>query len=236
MKRLIASLILLITLLIGWYFFVPESWLAPIVEPEQKAPVPELVIPEELFSPGPDVRDEKGNLIPTTIVGGNTWTTVNATVTDCPGLRFADGSEVGPNVEFYDTSARYGYYQNDASKGYGVVYTHKAVRDCKLCPEGFQVPTKADWDALFAALGTAADRGNLLRRKYGSPFAAGLGGRVDSYGSNYAGSIEFWWALDEAEVPGDRNAAWCPELKLKGELRMRPQDKKTANYVRCVKR
>ena len=238
MKRLVVALVLLVTLLVGWYFLVPGDWLLPVFAP---APAPEksapaVVIPPGLFAPGPEVTMPGGATRPTVVVGGKTWTTVNATVTDCPGLRFADGAEIGPNVEFYDTAARYGYYDDKPENGFGVVYTHKAVRTCDLCPEGFGVATRADWEALFAALGTAADRGKLIMRRHGSPFAAGLGGRVDSYGSNHAGSIEFWWALDQAEAPGDRIAAWGPELKYRGEVLMRAQDQRTANYVRCVKK
>ncbi len=228
-------MIILVILLLGWYFFVPETWLEPIVAPDPIAQTPEVLIPEGLFQPGPEVRLGPNERVPTTIVGGNTWMTANAKVTDCPELRFGDGSEIGPYIEFYDGAARYGYYQNKDSLNYGVLYSHAAVQSCQLCPAGFRVATKADWEKLFAALGGAADRGKLLRRRYGSPFAAGLGGRIDDYGSVLGGRFEFWWAMDEAVSPGEVAMAWGPELQGNGEVRIRAQDQRIGNYVRCVK-
>lgn len=239
MKKIITSFSVLLLGLLGWYFLLPQTWLEPIVEAPVADEKPEVLIPPDLFTPGPDVMDANGELLSTNRIGGLVWTAANARVTTCgagtAGMRFANGAEKGPSVAFYDKLPRYGYYQNDPSKNFGVLYNHAAVRECNLCPEGFRIATKADWSTLFASLGTAADRGKFLMRRYGSPFATKMGGRVDSYGSVLGGSFVFYWAADQAPALGGSQMAWGPEIRRNGEVQIRQQNVQTACYVRCVR-
>lgn len=239
MKRLIVLFTILTLLLLCWYFLVPSSWFTAISEPSTPEQAPEVVIPDGLFIPGPDVLDDEGNRYASVLIAGRTWLASNSRITRCGAentiMKLADGKEKGPGVDFYDTAPRYGYYNGDTTHGYGTLYTHAAVVNCKLCPTGFRVAGKADWETLFAALGAGADRGKLLMKRYGSPFGAILGGRVDGYGPVLGGRYVFWWSAERATLKGDKKSAWGPELQGNGEVLIRQQDTRTANYVRCIK-
>lgn len=242
MKRLIYLFITLTICFLAWYFLLPERWILAIantVENKSVTRKPDIVIPDSLFLPGAEVVDAEGNVFGTVKINGVSWLDANARVKNCYSdstvMDFADGGENGPHVALYSLSPRYGYYAGDKDKSYGVLYTYAAVRDCNLCPQGFRVATKADWEHLFSALGTAPDRGKFLMKKYGSPFAANLGGRADSYGSVLGGQYGFWWASDRIPTKSNNPIAWAPELRLNGEVYFREQPQRTAHYVRCVR-
>jgi uncharacterized protein (TIGR02145 family) len=194
-----------------------------------------------LFQPADTVLDSDGHKYPTCMIGEQTWLGQNLRVESCNAsdgmeMSWGDGLEKGPGVSFYSQKPLYGYYLGKSSLGYGTLYTYAAVKQCNLCPEGFRVATKADWETLIEAIGPESDRSKKLFSSYGSPFHAGLGGRVDSYGSVLGGRLEFWWT---GGSPGSPQTlyykVWAAELGRNGEVRIKKQDVRAANYVRCVK-
>jgi uncharacterized protein (TIGR02145 family) len=46
---------------------------------------------------------------------------------------------------------------------YGRLYTHDQIMQSDFCPEGWRVPTEADWDALIAYLGGSAVAGGKMK-------------------------------------------------------------------------
>ena len=112
-----------------------------------------------LFSVGNGVLDIDNNYYPTIIINGVEWMQQNLTVS-----RFANGESIANNLD--DTSwgvteegAFYQYYPE-----YGKLYNWFAVSDLNgLCPTGWHVPTKLEWNSLINSLGGGQAAGGKLK-------------------------------------------------------------------------
>ena len=94
---------------------------------------------KSLESPPSYAIDIHGQFIPTIKVGELQWTAANLSVT-----YYRDGSAIpASDVFVYDN------LEANADK-YGRLYSWTAVNSGKLCPVGWRVPTKADWESLLA--------------------------------------------------------------------------------------
>lgn len=98
------------------------------------------------------VSDADGNIYDTIVVGTQCWMKENLKTT-----RFTDGSAIlkvtSDSVWHYqDTSvAAYCWYNNDSianSALYGALYNWKVVDSQNLCPIGWHVPTKDEWETM----------------------------------------------------------------------------------------
>ena len=109
----------------------------------------------------PDVQygtltDIDGNIYRTVTIGTQTWMAENLRTS-----RLNDGTKLTHAVTFndwkYANSATFGMYNNytnaDTIATYGYFYNWKAVETGKLAPEGWHVPTKAEWDILINSIG-----------------------------------------------------------------------------------
>ena len=111
------------------------------------------------------------------------------------------------------------YYDNDPANGkiYGKLYNWYAVSDWRgLAPEGWRIPSDADWSKLVKLLGGRRVAGGKLKSTYywKSPntaatnetgFTALPGGYRYFDGTfNYIGSIGNWWSATESNT----NSAW----------------------------
>lgn len=237
MRWLAIVLVLFVGIFTIWYFFVPDYVLNQEYA-QTNAADPVRAAIDTLFIAAEPVTDRAGNVYPTVMVHGQRWMAANLRTTGCNAddgtkMSWADGGEKAPHIPLYSMEPKYGYYDGNAELGYGVLYTYGAVERCQLCPEGWRVANKKDWEILFAAIGPESFRGKKLKASAGSPFNAPLGGRVDGYGAVLAGRFQFWWTLDAVTYNG-YGEAWGAELKPNGEVAIIPQAKRTANYVRCV--
>jgi uncharacterized protein (TIGR02145 family) len=118
---------------------------------------------DEAQYPGPrhafgTMTDQEGNRYRTIAIGTQTWMAENLRAT-----KYNDGAEI-PNEksnsrwETLSTPA-YTWYWDDRDahrKTDGALYNFFAVETGKLCPSGWHVPTKADWDMLGVFLGEQA--------------------------------------------------------------------------------
>lgn len=105
----------------------------------------------------PTVTDIDGNVYKSVKIGDQIWTVENLKTT-----RYNDGTSI-PNVISDEDWLRAGddqmgarcYYNNDPELGkvYGGLYNWYAVNTGKLAPEGWHVPTNAEWVKLIIALG-----------------------------------------------------------------------------------
>ena len=138
------------------------------------------------------------------------------------------------------------YYHNDLSNGakYGKLYNWYAVNDPRgLAPEGWRVPTDAEWTELTYYLtinGHIEIEGNALKSRskwvrgkdaYGWN---GLPGGNRSYNGNFdfVGSRGVWWSSSE-ETKLD---AWGRGLGHKSDPVYRSQGNKNFGFsVRCIK-
>ncbi|MEN0006157.1 MAG: FISUMP domain-containing protein [Bacteroidota bacterium] len=196
--------------------------------------VTEIVANETTF-----VEDAAGNKYPTVQIGEQVWLAedLHTTVFDCADsvkVKFTNGLERGPGVKFYDATPRYAYYNNNKDTYTGIIYSYGAITSCQLCPEGYRIPTKADWETLVSTLGGKMEAGKKLLKGGSSGFNAEMSGRIDDYGSVLGDEYCFWWSTD-LDASSKRKAAFTFESDYRGILRLIPQDARVGNYVRCVK-
>ncbi len=193
------------------------------------------------IKPGEPVLDTDGKSYPTIIIGRQTWMAedLKKTAIVCDSniqAQFANGLERGPGVKLYVHSPSYAFYNNKPELGFGVIYNFGAVQKCQLCPPGYRIPTKADWEELIDTLGGMSEAGKHLSIGGKTGFNAEPGGRIDAYGSGMAGGYTFLWSSDTIYTDSyDNSGAYIFEI-IHGELiRLPPQDVRTGNYVRCIK-
>jgi uncharacterized protein (TIGR02145 family) len=107
------------------------------------------------------IYDINGNNYKTIAIGEQVWLTSNLKVTT-----FRNGDpifEAKTTDEWqragYDDRPAWCYYNNNAARGekYGKLYNWYTVVDSRgLCPEGWRVPSAADWNTLINYLGGQA--------------------------------------------------------------------------------
>ncbi len=96
------------------------------------------------------VTDIDGNEYGVLPYGDNLWMTSNLKTTN-----YNDGSEIDNitgTLDWYNaTSGAYCWFDNDVinNEKYGALYNWYVVETEKLCPHGWRVPTKDDWNSLI---------------------------------------------------------------------------------------
>ncbi|MFN8280307.1 MAG: FISUMP domain-containing protein [Saprospiraceae bacterium] len=139
------------------------------------------------------------------------------------------------------------YYENDVNNGpkYQKLYNWYAVKSGKLCPQGWHIPTMAEWEKLIKFLGgdslalAAMIKNDPLWKAGTTPnnnqsqFSALPGGRRQENGSFiYEGTDAYFWASDESS-PGSTQAIL---LRAKESAIFRLQWKKIHGFsCRCLK-
>jgi uncharacterized protein (TIGR02145 family) len=145
------------------------------------------------------------------------------------------------------------YYNNDVANGakYGKLYNWYAVNDSRgLAPQGWHIPTDAEWTTLGNFLGGDDVAGAKLKEvgtlTWRSPntnatnesgFSGLPGGNVDfSFGFiNPVGSVGSWWSSTELDYP-NIIFAWSRTLNYNsGRLGRNSSVKKDGYSVRCLR-
>jgi uncharacterized protein (TIGR02145 family) len=115
-------------------------------------------------SPGGGMNDIEGNTYQTVIIGKQEWMATNLKTT-----KFADG-EIIQNIindsEWSHTSIpAYCWYENNISNknSYGALYNWYSLNTGKLCPNGWHVPSDAEWTILVNTLGGNNVAGGKLK-------------------------------------------------------------------------
>jgi len=110
------------------------------------------------------VTDIDGNTYQTIVIGSQVWLVENLKTT-----KYNDGTAiplVTGNTEWISlTSPGYCWYENDITykETYGSLYNWYAVNTGKLCPEGWHVPSDAEWTKLTDFLGGENIAGGKLK-------------------------------------------------------------------------
>ena len=169
---------------------------------------------------GQTVTDAEGNVYNTVTIGSQIWMAENLRTT-----KFADGSDIPlvttTNTWRYLTTPAYCDYDNLPANSivYGRLYNAFTLSDVrKICPDGWHVPTDAEWNILTRFLDNTADTtaigwtgthaGGLLKETgtthWASPntgatnasgFSALPGGYRNLYGTfMYLGNYGYWWS------------------------------------------
>jgi uncharacterized protein (TIGR02145 family) len=156
------------------------------------------------------LKDFDGNLYTAVVIGTQTWMVENLKTT-----HFNNGSEI-PLISNNTTwgnlsSPGYCWYNNDESSNkriYGALYNWYTVNTGNLCPSGWHVPKKEEWDVLSSNLGGDNSAGGKLKEigtthwlspNIGATNESGFtglpAGQRDNMGTFlYLGLNGFWWA------------------------------------------
>ena len=183
------------------------------------------------------VKDSDGASYQTIKIGNQVWMAenLNSKSISCEGNTLAsqtNGSESGTGAAFADGQPHFAFYQNREELAFGAIYNYSTIKQCDICPTGYAVPTKADWETLAASLGGVEKAGGALKRGGKSGFNADMMGRINQSGSVLEGKVGSWWAVTE-----DRSAIYTIELAADGTLTLMEEgNEKLGNYVRCIKR
>ena len=164
----------------------------------------------------------------------NTYTVVNykGTLWMTDNLRVQKNSD-GNVITYYIPDGN-----PENSKVYGLLYDYETA--CKVCPEGWELPTNEDWETLFSLNNDRiaiqfkdSDYWNETINTNMSKFSArpaGFGNHGEH--DNTFGEKTLFWSKD-----GDSEFAWAYILeKGKNTIRKAEQHPTYAFSVRCIKR
>ncbi len=115
--------------------------------------------------PPEPLSDIEGNIYKTVKIGSQVWMAENLKTT-----RFSDGTDI-PLITDADawgnlTTPGYCWYNNDAASfkdTYGALYNGYTVSTGKLCPAGWHVPKREEWQVLSEFLGDSLKGGGKLK-------------------------------------------------------------------------
>jgi uncharacterized protein (TIGR02145 family) len=161
------------------------------------------------------LTDQDGNVYKTVTIGTQTWMAENLrTIKYNDGIPIPNVSDGGEWVAL--TTAAYCNYNNatgtDTIATYGRLYNWYAVNTGKLAPEGWHVPTDAEWTTLTTYLGGQIVAGGKLKEigithweslntgaTNESGFTALPAGHC-SWASSGIGINGWWWSATESST------------------------------------
>jgi uncharacterized protein (TIGR02145 family) len=184
-------------------------------------------------------------------IGTQIWTSKNLEVST-----YLNGEPIrhARTQEEWENAGREGigvwcYYNHDPKKGelYGKLYNWYAINDKRgLAPEGYHIPSDAEWSILINYLGGGDSTGFKMKSTTGwnsdwsidngngdnsSGFNAFPGGG-EGYDNTYHGAYGNWWSSTEV----DARKAWRYSLSYSDSNVSRDYQYKTNGYsVRCLK-
>jgi len=194
------------------------------------------------------VTDHDGNTYATVRIGNQVWMKENLNVThynDGEAITLVTDSEVWREL----STPGYCWYDNDPDNGkiYGALYNWHTVNTGKLCPTGWHVPTRDEWDLMTDLFGGRNQAGGALKATgtdyWDAPntgatnesgftaLPAGARSRVNGEFSNQGLTAYFWTSTYDYVY-----TAW-PRLIFHDTVDMFSSfaDQKTGMSVRCVK-
>ncbi len=187
-----------------------------------------------------------GAVTPSVTIGTQVWSLQNLAVS-----MYRNGDSIpqvaDPTAWKNLTTGAWCYNNNDTSVGrvYGKLYNWFAVNDSRgLAPQGWHVPTDAEWTTLVTFLGGEAVAGSTMKTITGwNPPNAGAtnssgftglaaGYRYDNGSYVVAGNDAVWWTSTELTA----DVAWLYELSYFNTKAFRSKFYKKSGYsVRLVK-
>ena len=205
------------------------------------------VFDSKYFNPGSGVTDIDGNNYETVIIGDQEWTRENLRV-----IRYQNGDSIPHLVEDSEwsstTSGAYSFFDNDESRNVpnGKLYNWFATTDSRgLCPQGWKVPTRTDWNELIWFLGgenIAGERmkfpGDWSTQTSDTVSVSGFQGLKNghrSYNGSFNSSatvVGSWWSSIEV----DEGYARFFYIYYANSKAQRDSDRKGAGRpIRCVR-
>ena len=186
--------------------------------------------------------------MPAIVIGTQQWMEKNLDV-----LTYRNGDVIpqvtDPTAWAALTTGAWCYYNNDVANGaiYGKLYNWYAVNDARgLAPQGWHVPSDAEWTTLSTTLGGDAVAGGKMKvagtTRWTTPNTgatnesgfAGLPGGSRSANGTFGGvgGSGYWWSSTEFDTPG----AWGRFLSCGSGSVYRGNDFKRLGFsVRCLR-
>jgi uncharacterized protein (TIGR02145 family) len=207
-----------------------------------------ITVTVSTFTCGTSTITYNGVTYNTVQIGSQCWLKENLKTT-----HYNDGTSI-PNVTDNaiwetTTSGAYCCYDNNPSNcnTYGALYNWYAVNTDKLCPNGWHVPSDAEWTTLVNYLGGASVAGGALKEAgtshWSSPntsatnssgFSALPGGVRGISGGSFSrlGNYGYWWSSTEL----DGSYAWYRYLYYNNASVGRDRNHKSYGFsVRCLR-
>lgn len=190
------------------------------------------------------VTDACGNEYTTVTYGEQVWLRENLQAPACSACgniaKTTLGNHPSKNKHFYvNDKPQYAFYGNNADdkdpqtgRPLGALFNYAAIKSCDVCPDGFRIPTKADWETLMANVPNKRQLASRDAQDGNNPFMY-MAGRADAYGSVVRGRFVQYWTSDSD--PGNPQKAQAFYLDGNGQAKVGPEDKRLGLYVRCVK-
>jgi uncharacterized protein (TIGR02145 family) len=167
------------------------------------------------------VTDINGNVYNVVSIGTQCWMKENLKTS-----KYNDGTSIptGLNGDTWQTTTNgaYAIYDNNAANNttYGKLYNWYAVNTGKLCPEGWHIPSDAEWTILTDFLGGEAVAGGKMKSTTGwqapntgatnSSGFTGLPGGFRWIDGSYDGIVYDggWWSSTETDTFAWDDDAW----------------------------
>jgi uncharacterized protein (TIGR02145 family) len=185
--------------------------------------------------------DADGNFYPSLLLGSQVWMAANLRVG-----RFADGTPIEENPDnarWDSTTAPAAGFSTDNNL-FGKFYNYYCITsEKKVCPAGWKIPSRADWDTLFQNYGGWENAGLALKTgntAWGSSIPEGQGssgfnalpaGQKLTNGNNaFSGRLGFWWV-----APSDTQARAFRMTDLDRGVFLDDAEYRQGLSVRCIK-
>jgi uncharacterized protein (TIGR02145 family) len=154
------------------------------------------------------VTDSDGNIYTTVPIENQVWFAENLKTT-----KFNDGSPIRLVTEQVtwknNNKPAYCWYKNDISNKdiFGALYNFYVVESGKICPQGWRVPSDADWNILSSKLGPEEFAGDKLKERGTTHWKGSYGTATDEYGFT---ALPAGFRLTEGTFPvfGSSYAVW----------------------------
>lgn len=192
------------------------------------------------------LKDIDGNVYKTITIGSQVWMSENLRTT-----RFNDGTPIPLVIPDYDwvyrTTPAFCWHNDDSTAfkiPYGALYNWHAVNSGKLAPNGWHVPSDAEWQILINSLGGELVAGGKMKETdtthWESPNTSatnsigftGLPGGMREMGYTGFGELGIWWS----NTPYDSTFAYGRTLyNMSAWVSRNLLEKDFGLSVRCLK-
>jgi uncharacterized protein (TIGR02145 family) len=147
-------------------------------------------------------------------------------------VKIGDQCWMAENLNF-ETPSESSCYGNDPTNcdQWGRIYTYNAVKDA--CPDGWRLPTKADFDTLIDEVGGTGTAGTALKVGGTSGFNAILAGGKDANGASIGVNIviAFWSSSNHSTNSFKKTLT----ISTAADAGISGTSNASGNYCRCLK-
>jgi uncharacterized protein (TIGR02145 family) len=196
------------------------------------------------------VEDIDGNVYQTVKIGSQVWMAENLKT-----LKLNNGSSLSGVTDNTSWSLlgspAYCFYDNNSSNKakYGVLYNWYTVTTDMLCPSGWKVPTRQEWQTLVSYLGGAAIAGGKMKLEgtdfWASPNlnatnAVGFNAKPGGFRNPYDGTFSeeqtrgWWWSSTDG-VDYIATAFMAVIWNDTENILVAEANERNGIYVRCIK-